>query len=110
MEKEPKELSPREKLLLELRHLRDDYSDEIPEQVINSVTGQEYKVRNAWFGFVAGHLELGEINGLISEELAEKARQFGDKYCTDEFRDRLTTSEDIEEANALLNEAIDELE
>jgi len=109
-EKESGELSPKQKLLRELVRLRDEYSGEIPDIIVNSTTDQGYKVRKGWFNQVTGNLELGMEQGLVAGELAEKSEQFADKYCTEDFAARLTTKEDIEEADALLNEAIEELE
>ena len=110
MEKEPQKLDPKAELLVELKKLRDDYSDEIPERVVSSVSGPQYKVRNAWFGLVSGNLEMAVLRGLVSEDLAKKQEEFADQFCNPGFGERLTTKEDIEAANALLDEAIAELE
>lgn len=109
-EKEPEELSPRQKLLQELKRLRDEYSSEIPDRIISSEDDQGCKVRKAWFNYVTANFELAAMQGLISEELVQKTEQFADKYCNSDFGERLTTKEDIEEADALLNETIEELE
>lgn len=109
-EKESGELSPRQKLLQELLRLRDEYSGEIPDRIVSSTDDQGYKVRKGWFSLVTGNLELGMEQGLVSQKLVEKAEQFADKYCMGDFAARLTTKEDIDEADALLNEVIEELE
>jgi hypothetical protein len=109
-EKEPEELSPRQKLLRELIRLRDEYSSEIPDKIVGSKDEQGYKVRKAWFNFVSGNLELAMMQGLVSQELAQKTEQFAEKYCESDFGERLTTKQDIYEADVLLNEAIEELE
>ena len=109
-EKEPEELNPRQKLLKELIRLRDEYSGEIPDRIISSEDDQGFKVHKAWFNYLISNLELAGMQGVISDELIEKSEEFGDKYCTEDFRDRPVTREDIDEADALLNEAISELE
>ena len=65
-EEEPEELNPRQKLLKELIRLRDEYSGEIPDRMVNSTTDQGYKVRKGWFNQVTGNLELGMEQGLVA--------------------------------------------
>lgn len=117
-EKEPtgeKKEQIRQGILAELGSLRDDWSDEIPDHLVSSVDTPgdppKDKARKTWFATVSGNIELAIINGLISDELAQKHEQFAQKYCDDpEFGGRMTIKEDIDEANELLDAAINELE
>ncbi|MBU2595248.1 hypothetical protein KJ713_00215 [Patescibacteria group bacterium] len=110
MEKEPQKPDPRAELLAELKRLRQDYSDDIPQDAVSSVNGAQRKISDAWFGLVSGNLEMAVLRGLFSEDLAKKQEEFADQFCNLEFSERLTTKEDIDTANTLLDEAIAELE
>lgn len=104
-----------------LTSLRDDWSSEIPEEVLHSDSDDgQHKVRNAWFGGVIGELDLLLIDHEEDPEAAEfvaEAQAFVAKYKSPAdwkdksgFGDRLTTADDIASGDAIINKAIDFLE
>lgn len=92
-----------------LRALRDNYSDEIPEQVLHGPTSavdrKAFKVcRNWWIGLVGGLGRL-QLEGLAPPCLDEEVKSFVVYYSSDEFK-RLTTAEDIRRANDLITRIV----
>jgi len=89
-----------------LRELRDECSDEIPDKIIRGShpDRSKFKVRKNWFHGVVGYLGMALEQGLISGSTAQtEAENFIDYYTSDEFGTRLTTAEDIERANSIIN-------
>jgi len=105
-EKEKERISPIEYL----RILRDDYSDEIPNKVLNGSMPRDqikYKVRRNWWNGLVGGLSRVQEKGLISNELQEDVTAFLEHYTSEEFHNQpLTTAEDIQKANNLLNKIL----
>ena len=88
------------------KHLRDDFSDQIPQERISSFSENKgFKVRTMWFQALAGQIERATNLGLLSDfEVEATSKNFLDKCFSDEFRNRSnTTPQDIEEANSLIN-------
>ncbi len=102
----------KEKLLAALTHLRHGYSNEIPDKIIDS-THQDpefdyrFKVRIGWVGMVHGYVLLGCKTGLLSRELGERTVKFREEWET--RPDGLTTAEDIDTGNEILDDALAEL-
>jgi hypothetical protein len=89
-----------------LRFLRDEYSDEIPTEIIHSTAkNNRFKVRKAWFAGLVGDLELVITDGLVTDRsIALMAEAFMEKYTGEGFQHQVrTTKEDIELANNLIN-------
>jgi len=81
--------------------LRDEFSDEIPNEVIHG--GGRFKVRRAWWQCLTGNLELGLQEGVIPEELREDTQTFLEDTITEFRQQSLTYPEDIQRANNLLD-------
>lgn len=110
-----KEILRREKELC--RHLLEDWSNEIPEQLIHGERefGGEFKVRGNWFHAVVLTVDecLAEkiindeklkedIGGYILKRKTENKGKFG--------RNERTTKEEIDEADSLLRRIIEHLD
>lgn len=96
--------------LTKLTHLRDDFSDEIPKELITSATSNnKYKVRVAWWtGLLAG-LENAVSEGLVEtdkkelvEHFVEKEYERLQKNAKTDSRTR-TTVDDLKRANKILD-------
>lgn len=92
--------------LKELARLRDDWNDEIPEQVVHSNSPMaNFKVRRGWFGniILATRLALDD-KSIRSDEGKKAAEQLISRFTSDKFREqKLTKKEDIQEANRLID-------
>ena len=95
-------------LLGHLRGLRYDWSDEIPEEIIHSDAPPDKrysKARTSWFTSVTADvyyaLEEGEIKTPQGKAVAE---QLITRFTSEEWANQdLTTAEDIQEANRLID-------
>lgn len=86
-----------------LRSARDEWSDEIPEEIIHS---GKYKCRVNWFVIVKLCLEMGLEDGMISDpEIQQLAGRFIEEiYSEREIRrKRRTTIQEIQRVNSLIN-------
>jgi len=94
----------------ELKKLRDRYSDEIPLQVLSGKqVGKDYKVRKNWWHGLFGELDqviqsLPEEEHLLKNSITIFCNKYGRKES--DFRYRLTTKEDIAEANVLIDKVL----
>jgi len=90
-----------------LRMLQVFDKDTIPNEIVHSPhLDQCYKVRKTWWYAVLISIDLGIDSGEFADpELIKKMQAFRKKYKTREFFDpnNLTTSENIQEVNALIN-------
>lgn len=87
-----------------LAWLRDEFSDEVPDEIIHGAG--KFKVRRAWWQCLAGNLDNGLREGVIPEELRADTRAFL-RHTTTEFRQQtLTKPDDIQRANNLLDRII----
>ncbi|MDH4358944.1 MAG: hypothetical protein OEV37_03365 [Candidatus Berkelbacteria bacterium] len=99
----------REQIITELRSLRDDWSDEIPDQIVDSTSGLRTKARNQWFQNVISWIEMGIEVGLFSQQVMAELENF-DKYIEEtQFRSRIKNPEDIKRGKMLLTHALAEL-
>lgn len=89
-----------------LRRLREDFSDEIPSKVLHG--HGDFKVRRNWWQGVIGDLDSAINQGLVSKELREETEQFLAHYTSEEFHEqKLTTADDIQRANSLLDRVLE---
>lgn len=94
-----------------LRILRDEYSDEIPEQVLHGfVTDQDrkkFKVRRNWWHGVVGGLDILQSRGLVPSGLEQEVSDFVEHYSSKDFHNQpLTTADDIARANEILTKIV----
>lgn len=119
MEQEPSQENPKQNLIAGLRRLKTDYKDGIPNEIKHSVSKDSgWKVqRGVWFQAVAGRLSDilrmqygGEA--LISRELFDEVLSYYRKLVSDDnpLKHRLTVQTDIDEAEAIIDKLIAELE
>jgi hypothetical protein len=88
------------------------WDDEIPSEVIHSDTGMEkqYKARKHWWQSILLLLDdFAKEKKILSPSLTEEVNRFYDKYCSLEFTRRLTTKEDINEANCIIRKVLTEV-
>jgi hypothetical protein len=93
-----------------LRRLRFEYSDEIPEKIIHSGTGQiiKNKARKGWWQSLLGTLGMAVEDGLVSSQLTIEIDEFVQRYATTGFNRRPTSSFDISDANNLIDKILAE--
>ena len=120
MEKEPSfQESPKQELIAGLRRLKTDYKDGIPDEIKHSVSKDSgWKVqRGVWFQVVAGR--LAEIirrqyggEALLSKELSEELLAYWKSLTSPDhpLKQRITQQSDIDEAEAMIDKVIAELE
>jgi len=103
--------------LRELKRLKDTYSDDIPGGILHStiyVDGESvtprYKVRKGWFQGLIPMVDEGERLGYLDGLSLELWRDLVRHIDETGFRERLTTKDDIDKANALLDSIIRHLE
>lgn len=104
------EKGPPDFLLKEdLKKFRDNFSDEVPAEIIHGPreVGTDTKARRNWFQMVATTLELLVKVGNIDEEIQILIEQFVDYYTSSEFN-RLTQPSDIQKANNVINTVLGE--
>ena len=119
MEKEPQLdiNSEKEKIAKQIerfRYFKNEWKSEIPNQILSGASpDKKYKVRKNWFQGVIGDLEWGVLPLLSKEKhqvLIEDIRNFFSRYTSAEFKSRLTTKEDIDTADSLIDSVISVLE
>ena len=100
---------------IHIRRLRDDYSDEIPKEIIRGpVLGPEekrFKVRINWWQGLLADLGYLQTNGLIPTELIDEVTEFIYYFASDmdnhiKEQER-TSAEDIARANELITKILD---
>lgn len=97
-------------MLEHLKGLRFDWSDEIPERVIHSDdTDNLYKVRRNWFTGVAADVYNLLNEGFLTDSAKRAAaEQLLARFASEEFSKRaLTTAEDIQKTNELIDIILD---
>ncbi|MCX6718247.1 MAG: hypothetical protein NTY81_01425 [Candidatus Staskawiczbacteria bacterium] len=95
-----------------LKDLRDNWSDEIPEKILEGGKGEEnptFKVRTNWWNGVTGNMGLLLEDKMLPEELVEETEKFIKKFSgrSSILHLRLPTAEDIAEANAMIDKVLD---
>jgi hypothetical protein len=120
MEREPSsQETPKQTLVTVLRRLKADYKDGIPDEIKHSVSKDSgWKVqRGVWFQAVSD--TLSEIlrrqyndEALIPKDLCDELLTYYRKLTSDDnpLKHRLTVQSDIDEAEAMIDKLIAELE
>ncbi len=120
MEREPSsQENPKTDLIAGLRRLKTDYKDGIPDEIKHSVSKDSgWKVQQGvWFQPVASTMAQiirmqwgGET--LLSQELFDEMADYHRKLTSDDnpMKYRRTEQSDIDEAEAMINKLIAELE
>jgi hypothetical protein len=81
----------------------DDFSNEIPDKVINSTDeNRNYKVRKGWFNAIFGEIGLLQMIGYLESGESELVDCFLEDYGSKEFSARLTTENDIQRGDQVL--------
>jgi hypothetical protein len=101
----------RDEFVAEFMDLRDSWNSQIPDEIKGSVgKDTRYKARNAWFELTGGLLDsffrIDVESFVVPEEIFELWTRFDTTFRNVEFSNRLTTCEDIDLADAMINEAI----
>jgi len=94
-----------------LKMLRDEYSNEIPDQILHgpvSVTNpKRNKARRNWWFCVVGRLDKLRSKNLVPFGLDEEVNDFIKHYSSKEFHNQLLTTEaDINKANELITKIV----
>lgn len=89
----------------ELREFRDAFSDEIPAEILNSISpNNRFKVRKGWFQGLVARLECGIMFGDITNPLIVSKTERGmARFTSSRFQKNLTTKRDITYANLLID-------
>jgi len=106
------EIEAVEKFLPHLKSLRDDWSSDKPEKILNSLSKEKNKYRAGWVTAVFGQLETLNMAGVpFDENFVNRYKQLRDEYRAKvRLEDGLTSYEDIVSINTVLSEAIQFLE
>ena len=94
-----------------LRKMRDLVSDEIPPEIIHSISpNRNFKVTKAWwtglFAIFENAIEDREIDGPLARELEAFMEDFRAQGFFDQ--NRLTTELDIQRANGMITQVLGE--
>ncbi len=96
-----------------LKHLQNDYSDEVPPYDISGkVTKQRatHKVQRNWWTILTLTLEVMDLKLSLPQNFQKRIRIFVKVYTSPEFTGKPRTSaEDITQANKMISFAIREL-
>lgn len=98
----------KKKILLErINRFLNDYSDEIPGEVVHSTSENiNYKVRTGWFATVNVFLETcKEVGEYFPESFTKKVKDFLKSFQERQKESIYTTPEEIQKANDLLRRA-----
>lgn len=116
----PKPKETKQTILEELYDLRENYHNEIPEEIIHSTMGRRdnqypdknYKARKAWFCILEILLvRLIKNWGGLPQSLLEETKAYRRSLFSSEFHQKeRVTREDIEKADTMINKIIAELE
>lgn len=100
------------------KRLRDEYSNEVPEEIIHSTSdNNKFKIRRGWFASLVGEFDMFAEDYLQNSEdedaklLVVDIEKFIVDYTSREFQnlERIDVS-NVEEADLLLSRVIDHLE
>lgn len=99
----------KQKYIKDLIELRDDYSEEMPEELVRSHPAT-HKVQRNWFNDLFLLLFCADSDKFFSPDAGATVTQFSNYLTSNAFKDkRRTAKEDIERANAIIKIAIDDL-
>ena len=93
-------------LLTEAESLRDDYSEEILDEITHGKA--KFKVQKNWFNLITSMIKEAHQNGELMDQDVIGQYKIFEKYMIDSnFHGRNVTSEDIQKANEFLNYLIE---
>lgn len=99
-----------------VREHRDGWSNEIPTEILHSTkyvdgvaTTPKFKCRRMWFQGVFSRIELGLDDGFISTRTKQLYDDFQKYIDSSKFRQRRTTSEDIQRGDQVLTAILEDL-
>lgn len=107
---EEKEENYLQEIIEDLKILRNNFSDEIPKEIIRGGQGDnslKYKVRKNWWMGVVDNISLIINENILPENISNQAKLFIEKFTDISFNQRLTTVEDIAEANLMIEKILD---
>jgi len=99
--------------LKELKWRLNEWSDEVPDKIMHGPAEDlpnegRFKVRKNWWHGLMGDLHCALEDGVIPKTMELEVREFMNRYGVErDFTRRLTTKEDIEEANALIRKILE---
>lgn len=98
--------------LIELKKLRDNYSDEIPGEIAHSTSeNRDYKVRTSWWGQLNMRVKALDSRKLIRlRTIQQYSRVIATHVYDQEQNQGLTTKEHIFAANCIIGLILSELE
>lgn len=99
-----------EKYRKQIKHLRYDYNNEIPVQIVNSVSGRQYKVRGGWFHCVNLWIGIGIEDGFVDDNFYRRFVVLRTFFKETRLGKRLTTKEDIDKIDYYLTDLLGFLE
>ena len=105
-------LSPEERTLKNKYHLRsllENYSNEVPDRIIHSLT-PFFKVRVSWWTSVNGYVRRLDKQKILPQTLVNEWEIVYDKFRSHINEDGSTRAEDIECANYFLHNLLSYLE
>ena len=97
--------------LSQLTHLRDDFSDEIPTEMVTSISPDNRKmVRKAWFAGVIAALDNALTDNLIPNEYREEVKKFieseNERFEKESTTVKRTTEQDLNRAKSILDKVL----
>ncbi|MDO8460112.1 MAG: hypothetical protein Q7S74_03315 [Nanoarchaeota archaeon] len=95
----------------ELKHLRYDWVDRIPDELKDSLSREKVKARKAWFSCVALMVSHGLRKGYLNGDIGERFDRIWD-YTERNIRfeaGRRTTRKEIDSLNVLLDDVLLEM-
>lgn len=101
-----------ERIITSLKRLRDEYSDDIPQEIVHSYSpNSKIKARKAWFCSVSGLFESLRYLGLIKNPTTSTKLERGiERFNSETFKNRARTRKIyITYGNLLINLALREV-
>ncbi len=95
-----------------VKHVKDDFSEEIPEKIsppLKQQPASKSKWRKAWFRCVSSVLVYGVRKSYLPLAYMNTFHQFHQRNRETDFQQRDTTKKDIDYANRILDDIIEEL-
>jgi len=80
-----------------------NWNDDIPTEILDgTAVDKKFKVRKNWFQGIVGLTGFCKMVGIFQEEDLEEINKFEIEYSSKSFNQSLTTAEDIERGNQIL--------
>jgi hypothetical protein len=97
-------------IVANLQMLRNEWSDEIPKEILQGDQGEnppQYKVRKNWWHGLISCISYAVARDMLPQDISKDVSEFIREFASDNFRDRLTTAEDITKANVLIDKILE---